>query len=128
MAALIHLDTHVVVWLYSGRTDLFPDRARDAIRRQPLRISPMVMMELRYLEEIGRVTEDPRAVVEALEEDLGLAICDAPFSRVARRALDQSWTRDPFDRIIVSQAALQDLPLVTRDRTIRDHYPAALWD
>jgi PIN domain nuclease of toxin-antitoxin system len=43
-------------------------------------------------------------------------------------ALGQSWTRDPFDRIIVSQAALRNAPLVTRDQVIRDHYSQAVWD
>src|SRR6266446_4317453 len=36
-------------------------------------------------------------------------------------------TRDPFDRIIVGQAALQQRTLVTKDCAMRDHYPYALW-
>jgi len=42
--------------------------------------------------------------------------------------LEQTWTRDPFDRLIVSQARLADVPLLTRDRTIHTHYPRAIWD
>ncbi|HPQ42427.1 MAG TPA: PIN domain-containing protein [bacterium] len=45
------LDTHVVVWLYEGRTELFTDAARNAIDANDLAISPMVLLELAYLEE-----------------------------------------------------------------------------
>jgi PIN domain nuclease of toxin-antitoxin system len=41
--------------------------------------------------------------------------------------LDLSWTRDPFDRLVVSQAALADSILITRDRLILEHYPKAVW-
>ena len=128
MAALIYLDTHVVVWLYAGRVEQIPERARNAIRENELLISPMVLLELQYLHEIGRVSELPGAVIEALEEELGLRMCEVPFSQVARRALEQSFTRDPFDRLIVSQAALRGLPLVTKDRMIHENYSESIWD
>lgn len=34
---------------------------------------------------------------------------------------------DPFDRLIVSQASLQEAPLVTKDGDIHEHYRGALW-
>jgi predicted nuclease of predicted toxin-antitoxin system len=42
-------------------------------------------------------------------------------------AVEQIWTRDPFDRIIVGQAALHQTMLVTKDRAMRKHYPHAFW-
>ena len=39
----------------------------------------------------------------------------------------QSWTRDPFDRIIVAQAALRRTSLITKDAVIRADYNRALW-
>jgi len=46
---------------------------------------------------------------------------------VAGAAVRQSWARDPFDRIIVAQAALRRAPLITRDADIRADYDRALW-
>jgi PIN domain nuclease of toxin-antitoxin system len=43
------------------------------------------------------------------------------------QALPLSWTRDPFDRLIVAQAAVRDAPLLTKDRAIRRRYRAAVW-
>ena len=54
---MIHLDTHVVVWLYAGRTDLLSAAAVEAIEEHSMAISPIVLLELEYLHEIGRTTE-----------------------------------------------------------------------
>ena len=44
-----------------------------------------------------------------------------------RQAIEQTWTRDPFDRIIVAQSKLADAPLLTKDNTIRKQYKKAFW-
>jgi PIN domain nuclease of toxin-antitoxin system len=87
----------------------------------------MVALELEYLFKTGRTSEPARSVLQALGRDLGLRLCDLPFPDVAGAALRQSWTRDPFDRIIVAQAAVRRAPLITRDADIRAHYSRALW-
>ncbi len=127
MASLIYLDTHVLAWLYAGQSERIPAAARQAINESELLVSPMALVELQYLIEIGRFTDPVEQVLEVLGRDLGLKVCDLPFPEVARRAFDQSWTRDPFDRLIVSQASLQEAPLVTKDGDIHDHYLGALW-
>lgn len=50
MATLTYFDTHVVAWLYAGRVDLFSRRAATAIEDGELLISPMVTLELQYLQ------------------------------------------------------------------------------
>jgi len=124
---LIHADTHVIAWLYAGRSDLIPPRARRLIEDNPLVISPIVALELEYLFETGRTSEPARTVLQALGRDIGLRLCDLPFADVAGAAMRQSWTRDPFDRIIVAQAALRRTSLITKDAVIRAHYDRALW-
>lgn len=41
--------------------------------------------------------------------------------------LDLSWTRDPFDRIIVAPASLNHNILVTKDQSILKNYENAKW-
>lgn len=127
MAAVIYADTHVVAWLYAGRVELIPARARTLIEDGPLLVSPMVALELEYLFETGRIRERAQGILQALARDIGLRLCDLPFADVVGAAVRQSWTRDPFDRIIVAQAALRRAPLITRDADIRAHYDRALW-
>ena len=128
MASLIYLDTHVVAWLFAGRLDLLPMEARRLLDAGDLLISPMVELELEYLFESRRTATPGRQVVESLRQDLGLRICDLPFPQVIEAATEQSWTRDPFDRVLVGQATLRQAPLLTKDEAIRRHYAQAIWD
>jgi PIN domain nuclease of toxin-antitoxin system len=128
MASLIYLDTHVVVWLFAGRIALFPADARGLLETSDLYISPIVELEIEYLFEIRRISQPCSTVVESLQHEVGLRVCDLPFPRVIESARRQTWTRDPFDRIVVGQAALRDAPLLTSDQSIRQHYASAAWD
>ena len=128
MASVIYLDTHVVAWLYAGELDRIPGRARALIERSELVISPTVTLELQFLFEIRRSSRPARDVIDVLRRELGLHTCDLPFAAVSEAAASEDWTRDPFDRLIVSQAALRAAPLLTRDALIREHYPRATWD
>jgi PIN domain nuclease of toxin-antitoxin system len=126
MEPVIHLDTHVVVWLYIGdKVRLRPVWKR--LTKSELVISPAVILELQYLYEIGRVTEPAEKVYRDLVERIGLRYSDISFSQVILKASMQSWTRDPFDRMIVGNALAENRPLLTRDDGIREHYPLAVW-
>lgn len=124
---LIHLDTHVVCWLYAGRVELLSPVARDAIDREALAVSPMVGLELQYLREIGRITRGPGHILGVLLRDLGLTVSDLPFAAVAARAQAFAWTRDPFDRLIAAEASVARARLLTRDDHLRRRFRSALW-
>jgi PIN domain nuclease of toxin-antitoxin system len=128
VATVIYLDTHVAAWLYAGTVELLPPLARRLVEQHELLISPMVALELQYLHEVGRTLTPADPVLEALRRDLALQICDLPFAEVARVALSQSWTRDPFDRLIASAALCRAAPLLTKDALIRANCPRAIWD
>ena len=123
----VYLDTHIAVWLYSGQIERLSRRAASLINREQVGVSPIVLLELQYLREIGRVTALPKAIIMDLRRRLGLAVENRSLETVAERALGLAWTRDVFDRLIVAQAALDNAELVTSDRQIRKHYPKAVW-
>ena len=125
---MIYLDTHVVVWLYAGRTDLLPPLARSLIDGNDLLVSPIVALELQYLHEAAKIAEPAAPMMRALAVEIGMQRCGLPFEDVVEMALQEAWTRDPFDRIAVAQARLRGAPLLTKDRAIRDHYTDAVWD
>ena len=124
---MIHLDTHVIVWLYAEQFDRVPPTATALIEHEDLVISPMVRLELAYLHEIDRLTDDAQAVIDALTPVLGLQESRAPFAVVVDRAEQLTWTRDPFDRLIVANALVDDVPLLTADRAILDKCHTAIW-
>ncbi len=127
MASLIYLDTHVVAWLYAGRLDLISRRATGLIEAEDLLVSPMVALELEYLRETKRLAVGGNEIVRTLHAQIGLRVCDLSFPTVIGAALEQRWTRDPFDRLIVGHAAVAAKPLLTKDKIIRRHYRQAAW-
>lgn len=124
---MIYLDTHVVIWMYIGDLSLFSRKSRQMIDAEELKISPMVVLELHYMEEVGRLKVSADAVVKDLQQRVGLSVCEQPFPLIIEAASRCTWTRDPFDRIIAGQAQLSRSRLLTKDKTIRRHYSLAAW-
>jgi len=123
-----YLDTCVVVWLFGGETEKLSKAAAERIREAgEILVSPAVLLELQLLHEIKRARTSALKVIERLSADIGLAMCRLPFANVVEDALDQAWTRDPFDRLIVAHASANDAPLITRDERIRRHYRHSIW-
>lgn len=58
---------------------------------------------------------------------LGLRIDETPFGEVVARAHEQSWTRDPFDRLIAAQAIGSGASLISADESPRANVPSAVW-
>ena len=123
----VYLDTHVVVWLFSGETDKISNKALALIEECELFISAMVVLELEFLHEIGRLNYKHDEILNALAQSIDLKVCNVSFATVAKEATKHNWTRDPFDRLIVANAICNNSLLLTRDRKIRDNYDKAIW-
>jgi PIN domain nuclease of toxin-antitoxin system len=128
MSASTHfLDTQIAVWLAEAQISKLSPAASAAIEASSVAISPMVLLELEYLYEIKRIVKQPLALVNQLQIQIGLEVTDASFGAVLHTALFETWTRDPFDRVIVAHARTADSPLITSDAKIRENYPRAVW-
>ena len=124
---MIRLDTHVVVWLYTGEVERLGDAARMAIDDEAPVISPMVQLELNYLHEIGRLTVGGADIVNDLEHRIGLRRSEAELAAMVDTAGALAWTRDPFDRLIVADSLVNGATLLTKDRRIHRHTSIAEW-
>ena len=123
-----YLDTSVAVWLAQGDLTRITPIALDYIRNSTLLVSPMVALELAYLYEINRITLTSQDVLLKLRAELGVDVCDLSFPSLIAIAVHEKWTRDPFDRIIVSQAKANGLsPLISPDEAIRKNYIKTVW-
>ncbi|PAX56949.1 type II toxin-antitoxin system VapC family toxin [Brunnivagina elsteri] len=124
---MIYLDTHVVVWLYSGLTDKLTDIAKTLINDNEVYVSAIVRLELQYLYEIKRITDEPDVIITNLSEQIGLKICNKNFNNIISISLTITWTRDPFDRIITANALLNNNILLSKDQNILNNYLYAKW-
>lgn len=124
----LYLDTHIVVWLRQKELEKFSPKALEAIEQAgQLLVSPMVELELKFLHEIGRISETPYNILGDLGAMIGLKIDDRSFSEVVQKAMLIDWTRDPFDRIIVAHTMSQESKLLTKDEKILSHFHDAVW-
>lgn len=119
---MIYLDTHIVVWLFAGFNGKLSRETRELMNQHELFISPFVRLELEYLYETQRVTVDSTTITADLAARLGLMVCDKELNRIVSQALAFAWTRNPFDRLIVAHASLDNNMLISQDRNICNHY------
>lgn len=121
------LDTHIVVWLYEKRLDLLSEKAKKYIEENDLFISPIVEMEIEYLFEIGKIIDNSETIVSHLEKYIDLRVDEGDFREIVKISINEKWTRDPFDRIIVAHAKFKDLTLISKDTTINKNYFRAMY-
>jgi PIN domain nuclease of toxin-antitoxin system len=121
------LDTNAVIWLYQGELEKFSDDIKSRLEQNDVYVSPLVKLELQYLYEIERIKEKAERVVSTLYEQIGLQMHNVPLNVLIEHSLAESWTRDPFDRLITCHARIENGFLITRDKTIRAHYTKAIW-
>lgn len=115
------LDTHVLLWLASDSPRV-PATVRTTIAAASERVvSAASAYEIALKTRLGGLT-DGAGVLDGWQRLLrNLQATELPLS-VAHmtRAGAMVWEhRDPFDRMLVAQAQLEGLTLITDDRTVR---------
>lgn len=124
---MIHLDTHAAIWLAEANERRLSRVARRLIDRQPLAISPGVVLELEVLSEIGRLQNPPTVILARLYEQAEVALSATTFADIVTAATTFAWTRDVFDRLIVANAMADGARLLTADQHILDNFRDAVW-
>lgn len=119
------LDTHAVLWWLEDRANL-SETARDAIA-DPANIafvSAVSAWEIAIKRSLGKL-DAPGNFVEAIElcgfQSLPITLKHG----LATESLP-SHHRDPFDRMLIAQAIVENATLVTRDPLIRQYGVATI--
>ena len=113
------LDTNFLVWVVTNAPQLA--RFPWLHRYTSWWISPITLLELRYMSEVGRIQLHPE-FQDALEGDPRFVIDDVPLAALVKAAIPLEWTRDPFDRLVCGHSAARRVRLCTTDRTILRHH------
>ena len=110
------LDTHIALWAITGDATL-GEEFLDRLRHDPdIFLSPVSLWEITIKQAIGRLP-GPADLAEQVR-DMGfqeLPVTSAHAIAAGRLPLHH---RDPFGRMLVAQAAVEGLTLVSRDESI----------
>ena len=114
------LDTHYVVWIVTdaARLDEFPWLSR----YEPWGVSPVSLLELQFLGEVGRIEIQIDEFVAALMKDSRFLLDEVPLLALVQQTLPLAWTRDPFARLLAAHSAARRTLLCTLDRELRLHH------
>ena len=107
------LDSHCLLW-WLGDMDL-NDAARDAIGdpSSSVFVSAASIWELEIKAALGKLVIDADLMAEIPESGMSWLPITAVHGRTAARL--PAHHRDPFDRMLIAQAQVEDYTLISRD-------------
>lgn len=119
------LDTHVLLW-WLGEPDKLTSAALDAIAdgRHEVLVSAATVWEAGIKQALGKLDGADGLLDQVLREGM----TELPISgrHAERAAALPPHHQDPFDRLLVAQAQLDDLTLCTRDPRMSSYGIAVL--
>ncbi len=122
------LDTHVFLWVQTT-----PERLGEQVtlvedERNELVVSAASSWEIAIKYELGRLPlpEEPSRYVPSRIQVIGAQPLPVEHSHALAVAGLPTLHGDPFDRLLVAQAQLEDLTILTADQTVAQYPVAAL--
>lgn len=119
------LDTHVLLWWLNG--DSMTSEATEAIADpgQRVMVSAASMWEIAIKSALGKLNTDADTIAEAAADDFDpLPVHWRHATAVGRLPPHH---RDPFDRLLMAQAQIDDLTIITHDRMFAEYEVGVLW-
>jgi PIN domain nuclease of toxin-antitoxin system len=115
------LDTHFLLWIVLRSRRL--DEHGWIERYRPWGVSPVSLLEIQFLAEVGRLEVENPAFTDRLLGDRRFVVDEVPLVALVRNAIALDWTRDPFDRLLAAHSESRRVPLATLDERVRRHHP-----
>lgn len=124
------LDTHAFLWWLDGDRRLSrPARAAIADDRNVVLVSAASAWEIATKSRLGKLpgAADVAADIQGCVSRQRFDSLDITLRHAQRAGRLPGDHRDPFDRMLIAQAQIEDLPLVTNERLFDQYGITRLW-
>ena len=124
------LDTHVFIW-WDSEPEKLSDRAFELFQapENQLILSVASLWEIQIKSQLGKIKFNiPLAkLVEGQQNSNGLSLMPVNASHVYALGNLPSIHKDPFDRMIVAQARVESLCLISHDTILKKYPVDIMW-
>lgn len=115
------LDTHLLLWTLAEPGRL-PRKMLQELQENDVYVSAASIWEIAIKVGVGKLAADPGVVLNAIEP-AGYALLPISGTHAARVADLPPIHRDPFDRMLIAQALVEPMILVTNDSQLPAYGP-----
>lgn len=119
------LDTHVALWAVSEPEALSAAARAAIVGAEEIRLSVVSPWELLIKAALGRLVlhRPVEEICRELEREFGVQSLAVTFPHVLAVGRLAAHHGDPFDRLLIAQASVEGLAIVTRDRLFGAYGP-----
>jgi PIN domain nuclease of toxin-antitoxin system len=122
------LDTHTFIWFVIGSDRITP-KVREQIESNDNLLSLASLWEIAIKSSLGKLDLE-LSIEQLVEEQIianGIELLDITTEHIAVVANLPLHHRDPFDRLIISQVMVEQIPIVGRDKAFDSYSVQRLW-
>jgi len=125
------LDTHAFLWWNSSRGSRLSPAARDVLEDSSTEAFLSVVSAYEIVAKAARGAlelpgEAPRYITDRMARH-GFEALALELRHVLRAGALPAVHRDPFDRMLIAQAQLEDMPIITVDPQIAQYDVDVIW-
>ena len=113
------LDTHLLLWALSQPSKLSP-ASRKRIIAAEVYVSAASIWEISIKAALGKLAANPSEVLAGIEP-AGFSLLPITGEHAAKVAELPMLHKDPFDRMLVAQASVEPMLLLTNDESLRGY-------
>ncbi len=123
------LDTHVVIWLQSNSVKLSKNTLEILLSAEVLFLSKVSIWEIAIKVKSGKLILDQSVemFVESFIRFYRVKLLDISLPHIYQTQQLPLHHRDPFDRLLIAQATVEQIPIVSSDEWFDRYEIERIW-
>jgi PIN domain nuclease of toxin-antitoxin system len=123
------LDTHALIWWSGDRERLAPDTIKEIEDAEAVFVSPVSAYEMELKFQNGKLPGVAALlpILASYLRQMSFTVLPVDLHHASLAGKMPLKHRDPFDRILIAQATLENLTIVSNEELFEDYGVRRLW-